>query len=242
MNKLKEKTNSLTESRVFEYFTVKDLPSDWNDNCKDNPYIKNCFLEFIERADCSEKKYCVFRNSSGKIDTQFMIIKTENNNIAMFTPFKFTVKMNSIYFPFSISSSAGIFGKETKKNVDNFLKTLEGFTMLVNLDDKNYNFKNFSQALIPPKCIFYIKWNSFDDYMYALRANYRRRYNNALKKSKELKLRFLKDNKTEFTKEMYNLYLDIYNNAEYKLGRIPIEYFWQKRCKIFVLENKDDVQ
>ncbi|MCD7780395.1 MAG: hypothetical protein LUH05_06970, partial [Candidatus Gastranaerophilales bacterium] len=242
MNLLQEKTQNNLNKKIFTCTLASDLPEDWDNNIENNPYLKKDFLTFIEQTDNSQKKYCIFRNSQNKTDTQFLICRTENNNLGMFTPFKFSATINSIYFPFSISSPAGVFGEETKKDVNKFLKTFKGFTMIVNIENKDYKLSDFTQAVIPPKCLFEIKWHSFSEYMKDLRAGYRRRYNIALNKSKDLKIRFLKDNKTEFTEQMYNLYLDIYNNASCKLGKVPIDYFKQERCIIFVLEDSEDIQ
>jgi hypothetical protein len=105
-----------------KYLRAKDLPKDWEDNIGDNLYLKKSFLELIEQIDCSEKSYYVFRNSLGHIDTQFLISKTTDNNIAMFTPFKLPVIMHSVYFPFTLSKPAGVFGNETNKKFPGFLR------------------------------------------------------------------------------------------------------------------------
>lgn len=86
-----------------KYLSAKSLPKDWEDNIGNNPYLKKDFLEFIEKIDNSEKSYYVFRNPQGKIDTQFLISKTVDNDIAMFTPFKIPVVLNSVYYPFTLS-------------------------------------------------------------------------------------------------------------------------------------------
>jgi hypothetical protein len=130
----------------------------------------------------------------GQIDTQFLICKTTDNNIAMFTPFKLPVIMHSVYFPFTLSKPAGIFGNETRQETAEFLKSLKGFKMILNID-KNCTLDGFAGGLICPKCVLEIKWNSFEEYMSSLRSGYRRRYNSAFEKSKDLKFYLLKNNK-----------------------------------------------
>lgn len=225
-----------------KYLSAKSLPKDWEDNIGNNPYLKKDFLEFIEKIDNSEKSYYVFRNSQGKIDTQFLISKTVDNDIAMFTPFKIPVVLNSIYYPFTLSKPGGIFGNITKKEVSDYLSNLKGFKLIINVDESCI-INNFARGKILPKCMMKINWNSFDEYMKSLRAGYRRRYNIALEKSKNLNFYILKNNKTEFNEKMYYLYIDVYNKADYKLGKVAIDFFRQEDLVILVLEdNEKEIQ
>ncbi|MBS4760036.1 MAG: hypothetical protein KHX03_05000 [Clostridium sp.] len=222
------------------FHKAQDLPDDWEYNIGDNLYLKKDYLNIAEKMDASQKTYYLFRDNNGFIDTQFLICKTADNNIAMFTPFNIPVLMNSVYYPFTLSKPAGIFGVGTKLQTENFLKSLKGFTMILNVD-KDYVLEGFSKGLILPKCILKISWNTFDDYISELRSGYRRRYNIAFRKSENLNC-FILQNNMDFNEEMYNLYLDVYNNAEYKLGKVSIDYFREKRCIIIVLKNDKGVQ
>ncbi len=224
-----------------KYISVQDLPTDWEDNIGDNLYLKKNFLEIVEQIGSSEKSYYVFRNSLGQIDSQFLITKTTDNDIAMFTPFKLPVTMHSVYFPFTLSKPACIFGDESKQEVTEFLKSLKGYKMVLNLDE-SCKLDDFSHGLICPRCVMQVKWNSFEDYMSSLRAGYRRRYKTALKKSKDLRFRILKNNELEFTEEMYDLYLDVYNNAQYKLGKVSIDFFRQDCFVVFALDDETGTQ
>ncbi len=238
VNKIMQKSN--IES-MEKYLNARDLPEDWENNIADNLYLKRSFLDFVEQIDDSEKSYYIFRNSMGNIDTQFLISKTTDNNITMFTPFKVPVTVNSVYFPFTVSKPGGVFGNETKKEVSTFLKNLKGFKLIVNVDEE-YMLDNFVRVLICPKCVLSIKWASFEEYMSSLRSGYRRRYNIALNKSKNLNFYILNNNHIEFSEKMYNLYLDVYNNAPYKLGKVSIDFFRQDGLVILVLEDKKEIQ
>lgn len=237
---VKNKINN-NEIKFDKYLSAKDLPSDWEDNIGDNLYLKKNFLQFIEEIDDAQKSYYAFRNSNNCIDTQFLITKTKDNNIAMFTPFKIPVALNCVYFPFTLSKPAGTFGNETKKAVSKFLNSLKGFKLVLNTDE-NCSLDGFSRGLICPKCMLKLSWDSFDDYMASLRAGYRRRYNIALNKSKNLKFYILKNNQLEFSERMYKLYLDVYNKAPYKLGKASIDFFKKEGFAILALEDKDDIQ
>lgn len=221
-----------------KYLTAETLPPDWEDNIGNNPYLKKKFLNLIEQFDSSEKSYYVFRNAEGKIDTQFLISKTADNDIAMFTPFKMPVVLNSVYYPFTLSKPGCIFGNETKKEASDFLKNLKGFKLIINTDEFCI-LDNFARGKILPKCMMKINWNSFGEYMSSLRSGYRHRYKKAMEKSKNLNFYILKNNNSEFNEEMYNLYLNVYNSADYKLGKVAIDFFRQEDLIILVLEDKE---
>ncbi len=224
-----------------KYLSAEDLPPDWENNIGDNLYLKKSFLGFIEQVDSCEKSYYVFRNSQGRVDTQFLISKTIDNNLAMFTPFNLPVTVNAVYFPFTVSKPGGVFGYEATEDVSGFLKDLKGFKLIVNVDE-TYTLDNFARGLICPKCMLSVKWDTFEEYMLSLRAGYRRRYNIALDKSKNLNFYMLKNNQVEFSEKMYNLYLDVYNNALYKLGKVPIDFFRQDGLVILALEDEEEIQ
>lgn len=245
MNKIKtksdKKTQIKTQSSIRKYTRTEDLPNDWDKNIGNNPYLKKSFLSLIEKIVPSDKSYYIFRNAEGDIDTQFLINKTPNYNIGIFTPFCIPVEMNAIYFPFTLSKPGAKFGKETKEEASRFLKNLKGYKIILNVD-KTDTLDDFAQGLICPRCVLKSRWKSFDEYFASLRAGYRRRYKIALNKSKNLKFRVLQNNQLEFTDEMYELYLDIYNNADYKLGKVSIDFFRQNSFVILVLEDDNKVQ
>jgi len=78
-----------------------------------------------------------------------------------------------------------------------------------------------------------IKCGSFEDYMAGLRANYRYRYNKALKLGKPLQKRILND-PSEFTPEMYRLYEQTFENSKYKLEKLSLEFFRNTISKTIV--------
>ena len=245
MNKIKIKSDKKTQIQpkisVDKYSRTEDLPDDWDQNTGNNPYLKKSFLSLIEKIVPSDKSYYVFRNAKGEIDTQFLINKTPDYNIGAFTPFNIPVKMNAVYFPFTLSKPGGRFGEETKEEAAKFLKSLKGYKIILNVN-KSDTFDDFAQGLICPRCVLELKWKTFDEYLSSLRAGYRRRYKIALSKSKDLNFWILKNNQLEFTNEMYQLYLDIYNNADYKFGKVSIDFFRQNSFIILVLENENGVQ
>ena len=56
--------------------------------------------------------------------------------------------------------------------------------IILNIGDVDPN--GFAKGLTCPKCIFYNRFKTFDEYMNSLRSNYRRRYKKAFDKSKTI--------------------------------------------------------
>ena len=110
--------------------------------------------------------------------------------------------------------------------------------MILNLGD--FNPEGYAKGLTCPKCILTNDFADFNDYFSRLRSAYRRRWRQALEKSKELTLEYLQDN-SQFTQEMYNCYSQVYNKSRIRVEKLPIEFFRGGYFKIFVLKLKEKV-
>lgn len=109
--------------------------------------------------------------------------------------------------------------------------------------------EGFSSLPMDPEMIFHVNknWNSFEDYLNSLSAKYRLRSNNSLKKLEKVIIRFLSQAEIEkFKNEMYELYLQVQQNASVRLVKAGPDYFanLQKMLpgnfyvKAFFLDNK----
>ena len=110
--------------------------------------------------------------------------------------------------------------------------------MILNIEDVEPC--GYAKGLTCPKCILTNDFDSFEHYLNSLRSNYRYRYNKCFKKSSPLTLEYLEDNK-DFTEEMYDCYLQVYNKSKIRVEKLPIEFFRGKYFKIFVLKNEEKV-
>ena len=221
---------------IKKYNSILDVPTEWDSIIGDNIYLSIDFLSFMESVDkCNQRYYMLYDDK--KLDSVFMSYVRPKYNIAMFTRFNIVQKTTMIYVPLSVTRPGIAFNKHIDK-VFEYIKTIKGPKMILNLD--NYNPDGYAKGKTCPKCILTNNFNSFDDYMSKLRSNYRRRYNQALKKSSCLKLEYLKDN-SEFTEEMYNCYLQVYNKSRIRVEKLPIDFFRGKYFKIFKLTFNDKV-
>jgi hypothetical protein len=75
--------------------------------------------------------------------------------------------------------------------------------------------------------------------MASLRSNYRRYYSIVLKKSSELSVTLLADNK-DFTEEYYKLYEQVENHAKIKIDKLPLSFFRNNFFKILIFKDKNN--
>lgn len=217
---------------IVRYDCVDSLPQEWDSVVGDNIYLTRAFLAFMETADDSRKTYYgVF--CDGKLDTVFETIERRGYNLAMFTKHDFKIKIAMIYVPLSVTRAGIAYGTCLDEAVA-FIRKLPGYKIFLNLPD--ITLPDFAKGLTCPKCILDIRWNTFDEYMDALRSNYRYRFRKALKKAQPLHIRYLRDG-SEFTDEMYRLYEHVYDKSRIRVEKLTDRFFRGDCFTVFVLEE-----
>ena len=221
---------------IKEFDSITKVPDEWDTIIDDNIYLAKEFLTFMERIDkCEQKYYMIY--DDGDLDTVFMSYVRKKYNPAMFTKLNLHQRMTMIYVPLSVTRPGIVYNKHLDKAMD-FIKTIKGPKMLLNIEDVDP--RGYAKGLTCPKCILTNRFASFDDYMNSLRSNYRYRYTKCFKKSAPLTLEYLENNE-DFTDEMYECYLQVYNKSRMHVEKLPIEFFRGKYFKIFVLRNEEKV-
>lgn len=223
-------------TEIFTYESIKNAPKEWDDIVGDNIYMTTQFLSFMESVEqCNQRYYTVYKD--GQLDTVFMTYERKRYNLGMFTKINLYQDMTFVYVPLSVTRP-GIVYNQCLDEAIAYIKKMKGPKIMLNLED--LHIKGFAKGLTCPKCIFTNRFSSFEDYLDSLRSNYRRRYKQALKKSQDLTLTYLENN-ADFTEEMYNCYLQVYNKSRVKIEKLPIEFFRGDMFKIFTLSKENKV-
>ena len=217
-------------TNIIEYKSIHDVPEVWDTLTGDNIYMTRAFLAHMEAGeDCRQRYYMVYADN--ELDSIFMTYYRRHYNLGMFTKFNLYQNMTFVYVPLSVTRPGIIYGK-CLDDILAFVKRMKGPKIFLNLPD--LEMPGFAKGLTCPKCILKNRFASFDDYMARLRSSYRRRYTIAFKKSASLRMVYLEDNR-EFTEEMYDLYLQVYNKSRVKIEKLPISFFRGPFFKNFVL-------
>ena len=218
---------------------AKDLPKEWDELCTKNIYMSRHFLKYMEKVNYCNQSYHLFYDNENKLYSCFMMFERKFNLFIFTDKYNIKTNMKFIYLPLSVTKPSIIFGKD-KSELEMVLNKMKGIKIIINTE-KEDTLKNFTQGHYLPICILENKWNSFEEYMNCLRANYRRRYNIALKKGKDIKVDILKDNKL-FTDEMYDLYEQVYNHSTYSLEKLTRDFFKNDISKILILSVDNKIQ
>ena len=215
--------------KKFERAT--DLPNEWDLLCKNNIYMSRHFMSFMEKVNPCNQSYHTFYEN-GELSSGFMMFERKFN-LFIFTKFKIKVKMKFVYLPLSASESSIIFGADNTE-ASSVLHDMKGIKIIINTD-KHESLDGFAKGHYLPVCIVDLKWKTFDEYLKSLRSSYRYRYKKALKKGAKIEYTILSDN-NDFTHEMYGLYEQVFNHAEYSLEKLTHDFFKSDISKIVCMK------
>lgn len=202
------------------YSKVAQLPNDWDVLTK-NYFQKRKFLSHAEKYNPCHQRYYLCTENEKTVSAA--IVYSLRLDIFTYLKIKSPVKMNIIGVPCSVSAS-GIFGEinavETLKNY--IFENEKGLTIALNLTEKPVVNLNASGKTLPT-IVFDNQFADWNEYLKALRSNYRRRLK--LINQQNEKLHFEKKACSEFTKGMHSQYLEVYNRSKGKLEKLTFEFF-----------------
>lgn len=216
---------------------AKDLPKEWDKLCKNNIYMSKKFMMFMEKVNYCNQSYHLFYKNN-KLYTGFMMFERRFNLFIFTNKYKINLPMKFIYLPLSVSHPS-IVWNEDKTELTKVLNSMKGIKIIINVDTEELD--NFSKGHYLPICTLENKWNTFDEYLNSMRASYRRRINQALKKGKAITYELLPDNK-DFTLEMYNLYEQVFNHSEYSLEKLTVDFFRNDIAKTILLKINNKIE
>jgi len=219
--------------KISEYKNAADIPCEWDSIVGTNPYMTRRFLAFIEKTENDYFPVYYLFYKDGKADSAFIAYRRKKYNLTMFTRFNLKITVTMIYLPMCVTASGVVLG-ELKDEVFKKIKSIKGFKMILNLPFGGID--GFANGLTCPKCIFDVNFSSLEEYIAALRSDYRNRYRKVMNASSRFKIRFI-DNQTEFDDNLYQLYLNVLNRSRLKIETLSKEYFKGEMFKVFVLEE-----
>lgn len=223
---------------IERYTSADELPEAWDDAVHDNIYLSRKFLAFMEKADDAKKTYYAVYDADRKVDTVFETVERKGYNLAMFTRLNFKIKITMVYVPLSVTRPGIEYGKCFQEAAD-YIRKLPGYKIFLNLPDMPM--RGYAKGLTCPKCVLRVRWKTFDEYMNALRSNYRYRFRKALRRAAPLTLRYLESGE-QFTDEMYKLYERVYDKSRIRVEKLSPAFFRGDFFKIFVLEDATAVR
>jgi hypothetical protein len=209
-----------------------DLPPFWDDLVKGNVYMSRQFLQFMESVNNCNQEYGLCYQDKKPVAC-FVVFKKKYDLFTFTDLINLPVEISFIYLPLSVSEA----GIKFNLDIGDQLKTINGLKIILNTHDDE-DLSNFVKGNHLPTCVMDISWESLEEYFAALRSNYRHRCKKALKVGKSIEKRLL-ENTQEFSREMYGLYEQVYDNSKYKLEKLEYGFFKNDFSKIIVFEVDD---
>jgi hypothetical protein len=208
---------------VYKY--AKDLPREWDRVAGRNTSMHKENLALLERVNPCRQEYVVF--SADEI-YGVLVKYSLRLDIFSFSRLHFYMPVTVIGIPCSVAEQGYSFVGSEKGEIKAYLSGLKGAKLILNAAG-DLDFLDFTKGYTLPSCSMNIGWSSFDEYLLALRSHYRYRYKKALKKAEELSIEVLEE---EFDYRRYALYEQVYAKSEYKLEKLPIDFFRQTEAVI----------
>lgn len=197
-----------------------NLPSEW-DKLADNYFQQTKFLLHTEKYNPCQQRYYICSDNGRMIAAA--IVYSLQLDLLTFINVKSPMKMNIVGIPCSVSSQ-GIFGNKAtfeilKKHIYHVEK---GFVLFLNLEVEPVK-GSFASGKTLPTIVLKNHFQNWDDYLAALRSNYRHRLTRINQINKDLRLE--KKPCSEFTDEMYEQYLEVYKRSSGKLEKLDFNFF-----------------
>ncbi len=218
---------------------ANELPDAWDALADKNPFLKKAFLNHMEKTCPQKMEYHLFFDDEAKLDSIMATYKTNNFPLFQNLRFKKKVKATLAYFIAPLSKESFVIGSKTLFEVVEFIKSVKGLFMIPNIKEMHV-FKELPSYEMIPAVIMKNDFETFENYCEALRSDYRRRLNNVLTKSEDLKVKFF-DTSIGFSKRMYSLYENVYRKADLTIEKLPFEYFKTDLFRLIVI-YKDDIE
>ena len=211
----------------FEGHIHDEIPTDWDLLTDENPILNSGLLSILQKSNPNKFRmvthpdYCC---------CEYKI----KMNILTFSKIKLNITMNVIAPPVSICSP-GYIG-DLKTLIRDYKKR-KGLFLILNITEYP-NSINAAVGETLGNCIFENKWDDFDEYLSSMKSGYRRRINIALKKGESLCWKLVDG--YDFTDDMYNLYMNVFQKSKYPLECLSADFFRMFPGEIHCLYEKNE--
>ena len=200
--------------------TATELPDEWN-KIAENYFQQTPFLIHAEKYNpCKQRYYLSFENDKLLAAA---IVYTLQLDLLTYLRIKSPIKMHIIGIPCSVSSP-GIFGDRLSvEQLKTHIYSVEkGFLLALNLKEKPSN-TYFASGKTLPTLVLENHFSGWNNYIDSLRAPYRRRLKQL--SSTNANLHFEEKIGADFTEEMYQQYLNVYQKSKDKLEKLSFDFF-----------------
>lgn len=206
--------------KLVKVQSASELPTEW-DACADEYYQTQEFLLHTERYNPCAQRYYLFFDEG--IFVAGLVVYTLTLDIFTYSFLKVPLSMNIAGIPCSVSASGFIGDEGLFASVFDLLKPLErGFLTVLNLGFPPQT-KDVMIGHTLPTITLQNGFRSWDDYLAALRSDYRRRFSRI---SADFSgVRSVVGDCSLYSEDMHRLYLDVLAHTKGKLETLSSAFF-----------------
>jgi hypothetical protein len=215
------------------YDRAADLPPEWDACCAGrNFYLRRALLAELEAGTDADLAYhALWRGAA--VTCCFVTFHQVKDLLTLApTRLPLVIPTTFIYLPLS-ASQPGIVFDDDPAELAQVVAGLPGTKVLLNADRPDRVPGMYASDYLPV-CVLRNRWEGFDHYQATLRSGYRRRQLQALRRGADLEAGFLADN-AAFDEELYGLYRQVFDHADYALEKLPLRYFRNSFARHLVL-------
>jgi len=197
-----------------------DLTEAW-DQLAGNYFQSAAFLSYLERYNpCQQRYYLAYED---KKLVSGAVVYTLRLDLLTYLGIRSPMKIKIAGIPCSVSCP-GITGstQHIREHIDRISALEKGLVLFLNLDE-NWTDPKYASGHTLPTVLIRNRFGTWEDYLLALRSDYRRRINKISRQGRECSL--VQMDFGDFSTEMYAQYLEVYKRSSGKLEKLEHDFF-----------------
>lgn len=214
------------------YQKAEMLPREWDKIVTENPFMSRETLKQLEGLNPCQQTY----HFSQDFNTALVSYRLKLNLFTFTRGLTLKIPLNIIGVPLSVSSPGLIYDERYREELIQYLRTLKGPHIILNAKDG----LKLPKGITLPSFQLKVEWKTMEEYYNSLRSHYRYRCKKAAGKLGEIKIEELAEQQS-FNEEMYQLYLEVFENSNEKLEKLSIDFFKYFPAKIITFTLKKEI-
>ena len=194
------------------------LPAEWDVAAGDRLALRRDTLLVLEQTNPCGQLYHV---TTGAAPRSIAVTYRHRLNLLTFGRGALRMPVTIVGIPCSVSSPGCHLAADTENAMLSHLRAIPGAKLMLNTGREAL--AGFGTGATLPSCRLDIRWDSFADYLAALRSHYRYRLTRA--QSSWAGVAATAVTGGDFGDDLYGLYLNVYRRSRYKLEKLDIGFF-----------------
>ena len=200
------------------YDKIEQAPTDWDELAGSNIFLTRDFLCHLEKVNPCSQLYHRMEDDTCRPKAIYVDYALKLD-IFTYSLFSFKIPLRIMGIPCSVAKPGFSVAAGCENELWQHFQSRKGAKLVLNcprkLPGKGGN--------TLPACRLPLKWSSFEEYLQAMRSNYRYRTNKAIRKWHGVKVDILPP--SEFDQNMYLLYEAVYAKSNAKLEKLTFDFF-----------------